>query len=145
MNGLVPSQASPSNKPILGSAYRTLVVTNTSRLRRPFRRRSKKQNVYAHLLDSCGAVVRKIRRDRFISLIEFVAQNRKRFVGRGKVSKGQDVRCLHRDDLAAADSRCLSRFSVPNVEFIVMPSRVAPLVMRLGQLTIPELMYSALS
>ena len=33
----------------------------------------------------------------------------------------------------------------PNVEFIVMPSRVAPLVMRLGQLTIPELMYSALS
>src|SRR5260370_36633934 len=35
--------------------------------------------------------------------------------GRGKVCKGprQDVRCLHRDDLAAADSRCLSRFSVP--------------------------------
>jgi hypothetical protein len=34
--------------------------------------------------------------------------------GRGKVCKGprQDVRCLHRDDLAAADSRCLSRFSV---------------------------------
>jgi hypothetical protein len=26
-----------------------------------------------------------------------------------------------------------------------MPSRVTPLVMRLGQLTIPELMYSALS
>src|SRR5208282_1733010 len=35
--------------------------------------------------------------------------------GRGKVCKGprQDVRCLHRDDLAAADNRCLSRFSVP--------------------------------
>ena len=34
--------------------------------------------------------------------------------GRGKVCKGprQEVRCLHRDDLAAADSRCLSRFSV---------------------------------
>src|SRR5208282_60715 len=34
--------------------------------------------------------------------------------GPGKVCKGprQDVRCLHRDDLAAADSRCLSRFSV---------------------------------
>ena len=31
-----------------------------------------------------------------------------------EVCKGprQDVRCLRRDDLAAADSRCLSRFSV---------------------------------
>src|SRR5260370_27502456 len=35
--------------------------------------------------------------------------------GQGQVCKGprQDVRCLHRDDLAAADSRRLSRFSVP--------------------------------
>jgi hypothetical protein len=47
MNVLAPSQASPSSKPIRGSAYRTLGMTNTSHRRRPLRRRSKKQNVYA--------------------------------------------------------------------------------------------------
>src|SRR5260370_22083413 len=49
--------------------------------------------------------------------------------GRGKVCKGprQDVRCLHRDDLAAADSRCLSRFSVPLLPKPLVPSdRVPP-------------------
>ena len=35
-----------------------------------------------------------------------------------------------------------AELGVPNFEFIVMPSRVAPLVMRRSQLTIPELMYS---
>jgi hypothetical protein len=46
--------------------------------------------------------------------------------GRGKVCKGprQDVRCLDRDDLAAADSRCLSRFSVPNPECNKIRSKV---------------------
>ena len=39
----------------------------------------------------------------------------------------------------------LNRFSAPNVEFIVMPSRVARLVIRLGQIAISQLMYSALS
>jgi hypothetical protein len=48
-------------------------------------------------------------------------------------------------DTARVDDDGLTGLFVPNVEFIVMPSRVAPLVMRLGQLTIPELMYSALS
>ena len=48
---------------------------------------SQDQIIFAvhHLLDSCAAVVRKIRRDCFISLIEFVAQNGKRLVSGSSV------------------------------------------------------------
>jgi hypothetical protein len=39
----------------------------------------------------------------------------------------------------------ISNEFVPNLEFIVMPSRGGPLVTRLGRFPIPELVYSALS
>jgi len=42
-------------------------------------------------------------------------------------------------------SRTLAYVLVPNVEFIVMPTKVVSLVIRLGQIEIVGLMYSALS
>jgi hypothetical protein len=43
---------------------------------------SQDQIIFAvNLFDSCGAVVRKIRRDRSIRFVEFLAQSGQRFVG----------------------------------------------------------------
>jgi len=51
----------------------------------------------------------------------------------------------HLETRFVVDDNVLTGLFVPNVEFIVMPTEVVSLVIRLGQIKIVGLMYSALS